>query len=61
MDSTLIQQEVIDELAKAGGRGEPGEGDHRGGDERRIGLLRLLEEPRGAAERAIMRRSSSRR
>ena len=34
MDSTLIQAEVIDELAAEAGVGRSGRRDHRGGDER---------------------------
>ena len=37
-------------VGQVGGRREPSEGDHRGGDARRAGLLWLLKEPRGTPE-----------
>ena len=52
MDSTLIQGEVIDELAKMAGVGESGLAHHRNGDARRDQFRRELHAARGAAERA---------
>ena len=62
MDSTLIQTEVIDELAAAAGVGRSGRGDHRGGDERRARLqaracVRRLRAPEGARPRPCWTRS----
>ena len=45
VDSTLIQDEVIEVLARFAGKEAAGPRDHRGGDARRAGLRRVAARP----------------
>ena len=60
MDSTMIEQECIDELAEEAGRRRPGARDHGARDERRAGFRGRADRARGAADRACPRASSTR-
>ena len=60
MDSTMIQQECIDELADVAGVGGARQRNHREGDERRVGFRRRADRTRRAFEKACRKASSKR-